>query len=226
MRCRCSNPTSSRVLQEGIAVPTGNAALIAAGTGLGEALLHNVNGRFLPSASEGGHADFAARTPRELALVGELARIHGRVDNERVISGPGLVNLFRFTHGTQDLRSACRVLGPDVDPSDLPAAISECALEKRCRAMCRGARHVRRGLRRRSRQPGAAIGRDGGRLRRRRHRAEDPARAREWPASWPRSSTRSRWWISCERCRSGSSSIRAPGCWVRRCGRRSACYTI
>jgi glucokinase len=125
-------PDELGVLQEGIAVPTGNAALIAAGTGLGEALLHNVNGRFLPSASEGGHADFAARTPRELALVHELSRIHGRVENERVISGPGLVNVFRFTHGTQDLRAACRVLGPDVDPSDLPAAISESAMEGRC----------------------------------------------------------------------------------------------
>ncbi len=126
-------PDELTVLQEGVAVPTGNAALIAAGTGLGEALLHNINGGFLPSASEGGHADFAARTPRELAMVQELSRVHGRVDNERVISGPGLVNLFRFTHETQDLRSACREIGPDVDPSDLPAAISECALEERCR---------------------------------------------------------------------------------------------
>jgi len=114
-------------------VPTGNAALIAAGTGLGEALLHNVNGRFLPSPSEGGHADFAARTPRELALVQELSRIHGRVDNERVISGPGLVNVFRFTHGTQDLGAACREIGRDVDPADLPAAISQAAMEGRCR---------------------------------------------------------------------------------------------
>ena len=96
------------VLQEGIAVPGGSAALIAAGTGLGEALLHNVNGRFVPAASEGGHADFAARTRRELALVQELTLIHGRVDVERVVSGHGLVNLFRFTHGTQDVRAACR----------------------------------------------------------------------------------------------------------------------
>jgi glucokinase len=126
-------PDELCVLQEGVAVPAGNAALIAAGTGLGEALLHNVNGRFLPSASEGGHADFAARTPRELAFVEELSRIHGRVDNERVISGPGLVNLFRFTHGSQDLRTACRELGPEVDPADLPAAISQSAMEHRCR---------------------------------------------------------------------------------------------
>jgi glucokinase len=125
-------PDELVVLQEGVAVATGNAALIAAGTGLGEALLHNVNGRFLPSPSEGGHADFAARTLRELELVRELSRIHGRVDNERVISGPGLVNLFQFTHGTQDLRTACRLIDRDVDPSDLPAAISENAMERRC----------------------------------------------------------------------------------------------
>ncbi|HEX5069644.1 MAG TPA: glucokinase [Vicinamibacterales bacterium] len=125
-------PDELRVLQEGAAVPTGNAALIAAGTGLGEALLHNVNGRFIPSASEGGHADFSARTPRELALVGDLTRIHGRVDVERVVSGLGLINLFRFTHGTQDLRRACRVVPGDLDTAELPAAISTAALEGRC----------------------------------------------------------------------------------------------
>lgn len=120
------------VLQDGVPVPTGNAALIAAGTGLGEALLHNIDGRFLPSASEGGHADFAARTTRELALVAQLTRIHGRVDVERIISGPGLVNLFRFTHGTQDLERACRAVGRAIDPVELPAAITAVALEKRC----------------------------------------------------------------------------------------------
>lgn len=124
-------PDELAVLQEGVAVPTGNAALIAAGTGLGEALLHNIDGRFIPCASEGGHADFAARTPRELALVDELARVYGRADVERVISGPGLVNLFRFTHGAADVRTACPVLGP-VDAADLPAAISAIGMERRC----------------------------------------------------------------------------------------------
>jgi glucokinase len=119
-------------LQEGIAVPGGNAALIAAGTGLGEALLHNVDGRFVPAASEGGHADFAARTARELALVEELTLIHGRVDVERVVSGRGLTNLFRFTHGTQDLGAACRVVGPNLDPVDVPAAVTASALAGAC----------------------------------------------------------------------------------------------
>jgi glucokinase len=125
-------PDELAVLQEGVAVPTGNAALIAAGTGLGEALLHNVDDRFIPSASEGGHADFAARTPRELALVQDLLRIHGRVDNERVISGPGLVNLFGFTHGSADASDACEQVAPTLELPDLPAAITSSALERRC----------------------------------------------------------------------------------------------
>ena len=126
------DPEELAVLQDGVVVPTGNAALIAAGTGLGEALLHNVGGRFMPSASEGGHADFAARTQRELALVAELSRIHGRVDVERIISGPGLVNLFRFTHGSQNLDTACRVVGRNLDVFELPAAITAAALGGRC----------------------------------------------------------------------------------------------
>ena len=120
------------VLQEGAPAPFGNAALIAAGTGLGEALLHNIDGRFVPAASEGGHADFSARTARELALVQELSAIHGRVDVERVVSGRGLINLFSFTHGTQDIRRACQVLGPDIDLWELPAAITTAAIQHRC----------------------------------------------------------------------------------------------
>jgi glucokinase len=125
-------PDEIAVLQNGVPVAGGNAAIIAAGTGLGEALLHNVDGRFVPSASGGGHADFAARTPRELALVEHLTAIHGRVDNDRVISGPGLVNLFGFTHGATGPGIVCEAIGPDVDQAELPAAISTCAERRRC----------------------------------------------------------------------------------------------
>jgi glucokinase len=121
-------PDELATLQEGVTVATGNAALIAAGTGLGEALLHNIDGRFVPSPSEGGHADFAARTPRELAFVADLSASLGRVDHDQVISGPGLANLFRFTHRTR----ACRAVDPNADLATLPARISEAALAARC----------------------------------------------------------------------------------------------
>ena len=75
-----------QVLQTGVALPAGNIALIAAGTGLGEGLLHNMDGRFVPSPSEGGHADFSARTEREIAIVRDLTRRYGRADLEHVVS--------------------------------------------------------------------------------------------------------------------------------------------
>ena len=136
-------PTELAVLQQGIALPGGNAAVIAAGTGLGEAMLHNVDGRFVPFASEGGHADFAARTPRELELVAELTRVFGRVGAEFVISGPGLVNIYQFTHQTfgtgptitpNSIAPArlCAGIGANRRESDLAGDIYESSREGRC----------------------------------------------------------------------------------------------
>jgi glucokinase len=124
-------PDELAVLQKGVAVPTGNAAVIAAGTGMGQALLHHVDGRFIPSPSEGGHADFAARTPREIALLQALTRVHGRVDVERVLSGRGLVAIAGFTHGAADLVPVCPAID-DVDAAGRPAAVSRAALGGRC----------------------------------------------------------------------------------------------
>ena len=116
-------PHELKVLQQGVSQPDGNAAVIAAGTGLGEAMLLNVDGRFMPGASEGGHADWGAR----------------------ILSGPGLVNIYQFTHdafGNRQFMVAavapsktCQGVGRIDDPMDLPAAITRSALEKRC-PMC------------------------------------------------------------------------------------------
>ncbi len=86
-------------LQAGRASHTGNAALIAAGTGLGEAILHRVEGRMRPVPSEAGHSDFAARTDEELDLVRAIRAQVGRVDVERVVSGIGLVHIATHRHG-------------------------------------------------------------------------------------------------------------------------------
>jgi glucokinase len=120
-------PDELAVVQAGRPVPTGNAALIAAGTGLGEALLHNVDGRFIPSPTEGGHADFAPRTADEIALLQYLVPRCGRADYERVLSGPGLVNVHGFTHP-----NGCAVCDVDADPAQAPSLISRAALERRC----------------------------------------------------------------------------------------------
>jgi glucokinase len=114
------------VLQEGEALRGGNIALIAAGTGLGQALLHNVNGRFVPSASEGGHADFATRTEREITLLRDLTARYGRAEVEHVVSGRGFLNLHPIAHDEPCLA------GIDLADSDAPASISAAALERRC----------------------------------------------------------------------------------------------
>jgi glucokinase len=74
----------------------GNAALISAGTGLGEAYLVRSGGRLVPQASEGGHTSFAPRNPFEIDLLRHLHRTHSHVSFERVLSGPGLAALYAF----------------------------------------------------------------------------------------------------------------------------------
>jgi glucokinase len=118
--------SETHALQEGEAMRGGNIGLIAAGTGLGQALLHNVDGRFLPSASEAGHADFAARTEREIALTRHLTSRFGRADVEHVVSGRGLINIHRVAH------TAPCAAGVDLDSHDAPAEMSAAAMERRC----------------------------------------------------------------------------------------------
>jgi len=114
-------------LQEGVRTPRGNAGIIAAGTGLGEALLHRVDGRLVPIPSEGGHADFGARTERELELVRMLRDRYGRASVEHVVSGRGLLNLHRFTHRGGE----CAIV-EGVPDEQAPAKISAAGMTGRC----------------------------------------------------------------------------------------------
>jgi glucokinase len=74
----------------------GNIAIIAAGTGLGEAALVWDGAHYHAMASEGGHADFAPRNELEMDLLRYLLTLKKRVSYERVLSGPGLVNIYNF----------------------------------------------------------------------------------------------------------------------------------
>jgi glucokinase len=71
-------------------------ALIAAGTGLGEAGLHYDGSAHHPFGTEGGHASFAPRNEREMQLLRHLLTQFDTVSWERVLSGPGLQHLYRF----------------------------------------------------------------------------------------------------------------------------------
>jgi glucokinase len=91
------------VLQPGRPAPTGNAAVISAGTGLGEAGLVWDGRHHRPVASEAGHADWAPQDDLQGALWRFLAAEVGHVSVERVLSGPGLHNIYRFLRDAQGL---------------------------------------------------------------------------------------------------------------------------
>lgn len=114
-------------LQDGTPLDNGTRAVIAAGTGLGQAYLHRANGRWQPVPTEAGHADFAARTDRELELVRMLRDRYGRAEVEQVLSGPGLLNLHRFTHRGGE----CPIV-ENLSLPEAPALVSQAALGGRC----------------------------------------------------------------------------------------------
>lgn len=85
------------ILNPGKPDATGNIAVVAAGTGLGEAMLYWDGRRHHPIASEGGHCDFPARSDREIELFQYLRqRLNGHVSYERILSGPGLFSIYQF----------------------------------------------------------------------------------------------------------------------------------
>jgi glucokinase len=83
-------------LREGEAEPGAPIGLIGAGTGLGQAALSRVAGRYEPLASEGGHADFGPRSAVEDRLIRFVRKRFGRVDRDRLLSGEGLTHLYDF----------------------------------------------------------------------------------------------------------------------------------
>ncbi|WP_296768879.1 glucokinase [Thiobacillus sp.] len=93
---RTLEPEQFFKLNPGSPHPGGNQALIAAGTGLGMALLLHDGPGYRVSASEGGHADFAPRNQEEVGLWQFLTARFGRVSVERVVSGRGIEAIYDF----------------------------------------------------------------------------------------------------------------------------------
>jgi glucokinase len=108
----------------------GNVAVVAAGTGFGVAALLRSAGTAISLASEGGHADFAARSAIEADLLGFLRSRFGHVSVERVLSGPGLVHLYEFLRESER-SSQPEWLGAELASGDAPAAISRAAVSGR-----------------------------------------------------------------------------------------------
>jgi glucokinase len=118
------------VLHEGAANAVGNQAVIAAGTGLGEAGLFWDGQRHQPFATEGGHTSFSASDDREFALLKYLQQRYEHVSWERIVSGMGIVALYEFMCHYHHA-SVPAWLNAEMEQGDVAAAIANAAMSER-----------------------------------------------------------------------------------------------
>src|ERR1700675_1391032 len=122
-------------LSEGAEEAEGNLAVISAKTGLGMAGLYWDGFRHHPFACEGGHADFAPRNELQTELLVYLQKKYGRISCERILSGPGIKNIYDFlrdAHKAEEPEWLRTAMSAAPDP---PALISQMALEGKA-AIC------------------------------------------------------------------------------------------
>jgi len=107
---------------------TGNQAVIAAGTGLGQAGLYWDGSHYQVFACEGGHCDFAPQGELQIDLLRYLAARFEHVSYERILSGPGLVNVYEFLRGRGQEKETPE-FAEELKNGDAAAAISRAAIE-------------------------------------------------------------------------------------------------
>ena len=110
----------------------GNIAVVAAGTGLGEASLVWEGDKYYAVASEGGHSDFGPRGEEQIGLLRFIAAEFGHASYERVLSGPGLWNIYRFLR-RESHTDEPSWLTAEIAKGDHSAAVSEAAIAGRDR---------------------------------------------------------------------------------------------
>lgn len=128
-------PDQILTLNQGDAAAVGHRALVSAGTGLGEGVLVWNGKTHVPMASEGGHCDFAARTPLEIELLSYLMKkLGGRVSFERVVSGPGLTNIYTFLRDEKRMEepASLRERMTREDPNAVIGEVGEAGTSELC----------------------------------------------------------------------------------------------
>jgi glucokinase len=122
-------------LSEGMEDAEGNRAVISARTGLGVAGLYWDGFRHHPFACEGGHADFAPKDSLQVELLSYLQKKYGRISCERVLSGPGIRNIYDFLRDTKKAEEPASLHDQISAAHDAPALISKLAIEGKS-ALC------------------------------------------------------------------------------------------
>src|SRR5213080_4019738 len=118
-------------LSEGAEDSEGNRVVISARTGLGVAGLYWDGFRHHPFACEGGHSDFAPRNDLEVELLQYLLKKYGRISCERILSGPGIKNIYDFLRDTKKEDEPQWLREQISGAPDPPALISQIALENK-----------------------------------------------------------------------------------------------
>jgi len=113
----------------------GNRAVISARTGLGVAGLYWDGFRHHPFACEGGHSDFAPRNALEMELLAYLQKKYGRISYERLLSGPGIKNIYDFLRDARKADEPQWLKDQIAAAPDPPAVISQLAQEGKA-AIC------------------------------------------------------------------------------------------
>jgi glucokinase len=120
-------PAEVLTVHAGEPIPEGNIAVLAPGTGLGEAGLIHADGQPFAIATEGGHTDFAPTTELEIELLRYGQRRFKAVTYETLVSGPGLEHIYDFLCERAG-QTATNPLLEQLQPGDRSAAISQAAL--------------------------------------------------------------------------------------------------
>ena len=118
-------------LREGSEHAEGNRAVISARTGLGVAGLYWDGFRHHPFACEGGHTDFAPRNEVEVELLRYILKKHGHASSERILSGPGIKNIYDFLRDTKRAEEPPWLKEQMEKTHDAPALISQIAHDKK-----------------------------------------------------------------------------------------------
>jgi glucokinase len=117
-------------IHDGLVEVKGNMAIIAPGTGLGEAGLYWDGQCYHPFPTEGGHSDFSPRTKLDVKLLDWLAKKYGIVSWEKVIAGPAIFDIYQFLRDAKK-RKEPEWLKEALHKNDPSATISQLALEEK-----------------------------------------------------------------------------------------------